>query len=72
MVEKEYILGIGGKCPKCELGKGLRETYPIELGLTGMDNYQLLHCDTCGANFVKRKAALLWEYMSYQAPDFSG
>jgi hypothetical protein len=69
--EKQYMLGIGGECPKCQLGKGLRDIAPIELALTGFDNYNLLHCDTCGANFVKRKTALLWEYMPYQAPKIS-
>jgi len=69
--DKKYMLGIGGKCPKCQLGKGLREIAPIELSLTGMENYTFLHCNTCGANFVRRRAAILWEYMNYQAPDLS-
>ena len=68
MPDVEYMLGIGGECPKCQLGKGLREIGPIEIGLTGFDNYQMLHCDVCGANFVKRYTALLWHYMSYMAP----
>lgn len=66
--EKTYMLGIGARCPKCQLGKGLREVPPIELGLTGFENYKILHCDICGANFVKKKAALLWKDMPYQAP----
>ena len=56
----------GSPCPKCELGKGLRDITPIEIGLTGLENYVFLHCDICGANFVGKNG--MWNYLSYQAP----
>ena len=49
---EEYILDIGDPCPKCGLGKGLREISPIRLGITGWESYRFLHCDICGASFA--------------------
>jgi len=51
-VEEFPILRVGELCLKCELGRGLREIDTFELMLTGWDNYEFLHCDICGANFV--------------------
>lgn len=47
-----YGLDEGVTCPICELGKGLRKMHPIDLGLTGWENYEMLHCDICGVTYV--------------------
>ncbi len=59
-------LGVKSPCPKCNLGKGLREIDVFELALTGWDNYNFLHCDTCGAIFVGHGDK--YTYMKYQIP----
>lgn len=51
-IDRYGLLKVGDKCPKCELGKGLRSASALEVALTGWDNYTFLHCDTCGAFFV--------------------
>lgn len=54
LLEHYLALGIGCKCPKCELGKGLRASSAIEVGLTGWEAYEFLHCPICGAYFAGR------------------
>ena len=66
LMEEFFKLKVGDSCLKCNLGKGLREVSVIELFLTGWENYEFLHCDTCGANFVGRDGD--WMYMKYVIP----
>lgn len=47
-------LRIGDPCPNCDLGKGLRASSAIELGLTGWEEYTFLHCPICGITYVGR------------------
>ena len=66
---KHYsTLSIGDICPKCELGKGLKESSAFQIGLTGWENYEFLHCPICGANFVGKNGS--WAYLEYHSPDF--
>jgi hypothetical protein len=69
-VRDEIKLKVGDPCPKCELGKGVRESSAFELMLTGWENYEFLHCDTCGANFVGKGGE--FHYMQYQIPKGDG
>lgn len=64
MLEHYFALGKGDKCPKCGLGNGLRESFPLELGFTGWENYDFLHCDTCGASYVGKGED--WGYLKHQ------
>jgi len=62
-VEHYGRLDIGNKCPKCGLGKGLRKALPLEVGWTGWENYEWLHCDTCGAFYTGKGIDFI--YMKY-------
>ena len=60
---EEYILDTGDKCPKCEMGEGLRDLEPLSIGITGWENYRFLHCDICGANYAGK--GLGFFYLKY-------
>jgi hypothetical protein len=47
-------------CPKCKLGKGLRKADAIELGWTGWEHYDFLHCDICGAYYCGKGADFIY------------
>jgi len=66
---ERYTLKKNSPCPKCGLGKGLREAYPLELGWTGWDNYDFLHCDVCGAYFCGKGTDMM--YLKAQSFDIS-
>ena len=62
----QYALKEKSNCPKCNLGDGLRLISAIEIGLTGWEHYEFLHCNVCGANFVGRSGA--WKYLAVHSP----
>ena len=67
---KHYLgLEIGSDCPKCELGKGLEESSPIEIMLSGWENYDFLHCPICGQTYVGRSGD--WIPMDYRPPELN-
>lgn len=59
-----YRLKIGSPCPKCELAKGLETSSSIDLGLTGWENYDFLHCPVCGAFYAGKNGE--FRYMNMQ------
>lgn len=65
-LEHYGLLSIGDSCPKCKMGQGLREAYPLEVGWTGWENYKWLHCDICGAFYVGKGVDYI--YMRHAKP----
>ncbi len=69
-MEHHYgLLKAKDPCPKCNMGKGLREANVLELGWTGWENYEFLHCDICGAYYVGKEADFV--YLRYAQSPFS-